>query len=215
MQRLTLTDVIKYGYGGALLTGLSAIVAPSEVETIIAALGAVATPIVILAIGACVYVMHRYVVGEFVIYPATHAIHWALNRSILRRARVRHVTAFLSELGLPFGERRLAYTEIRRDLFKGDTQRRIDLSHAEAHVLWLTFVLGLLATSWLYIYDETRIGVRLALLIFSLFAGFGGLVLDISLHQREGRLLEHSLGVECVKKFLASRGFRVVGESAS
>jgi len=64
LKRFELDRLIRYGYAGFLLVGILLLIVPGQVAPILAAGGTVVTPLVILAVGAAVYTLYRYVFNE-------------------------------------------------------------------------------------------------------------------------------------------------------
>jgi hypothetical protein len=71
-----LDRLIRYGYSGFLLTGILLFLVPTRVHPALEAGGAVVTPLVILAAGAAVYAIYRYVLNELLLAPfVLHPLH--------------------------------------------------------------------------------------------------------------------------------------------
>jgi len=61
---LPLPILVRYAYSGFLAAGLTLFAAPEWSRGVIESGGAIVTPLVILAFGACIYVLYRHVLGE-------------------------------------------------------------------------------------------------------------------------------------------------------
>lgn len=203
-EKLQLTDLIRWGYGGFLLTGIAALFAPSEVKEAIEVGGTVVAPLVILAIGAAVYLLHRYVIGELLVYPLTRFTHFLIDK-YFHGGVPSSPTGFLGDRGVGFWQRRAAYTEIRRGFFQENQRKRLDLDHSEAHVLWLTAVECTGACIYAASGGSTSDAIFRLFLIAAFAATISAMALDIRIHQNEHRLLSrYSSDVEA---FLRNEGY--------
>lgn len=208
IERVQLSQLIRYGYAGFLLVALAALLVPEIVKPAIEAAGPVVAPISVLAIGIFIYVLHRYVIGEFLLYPFTHMLHRALDR--IRRSPTSSTVGYLQELGVPFFQRRAAYTDVRHDLLPEEWRRVLDLRHAEAHIIWLTSIECLGASIYLIIINEQRLarGILFSVAVVSMLAG---IALDIRQNQAETRMLRKHNENAKVSLFLFERGYITAG----
>lgn len=211
LDKLQLNQLIRYGYGGFLLTGIVAFFAPKQIKDAIEAGGTVVSPLVILAIGAAIYILHRYVLGELFIYPITHLFHWLFDK-MFGRGRVSRPTGHLASKGVQFGRRQSAYTDVRRQLFSEDERKRLDLDHSEAHVLWITALESAGAFVYLSSLDLTlpeapSENIYWFFLATTVAVTVSALWLDIRLHQNEYRLLTRTELNPPLDQFLRAKGY--------
>src|SRR5574340_865811 len=103
LKRLSLNQIMRYGYGGFLLVGILAVLEPERVEPAIKAAGIVVAPMIIFALGTAIFVIHRHIFGQYVFYQLTHFLQWLLDRD-------NSPTVFVAKLNIRFGLRRRAYT---------------------------------------------------------------------------------------------------------
>ncbi len=69
---LNLFWLVRYGFGGALVYVILLLAYPVEVKKYTEAAGTVLAPILVLAGGACIYVVYRHLLGEWFLYPLAH-----------------------------------------------------------------------------------------------------------------------------------------------
>lgn len=206
-KHLPLYLFIRYAYGGFLLVGLATVFAPNAVRQALTVAGPAVSLLVIFFAGACIYVVNRHVLGEFLVYPLMHVVHAILDRLTLGQDQSSSVLHFMGTLGVPLLARRAAYTQIRREFLTGPLRVRLDLAHTEVHVLYIT-ALEFTGAS-LYLFLRTAPDVRNALVCLSigilvLIAGF---ITDIQQHKLEYGILTHAFTNDALSTFLSGRGF--------
>ncbi len=146
-SRLTMGQVMRYGYSGFLFALLSACVETARVKQVVDALGTLLATVSCVAIGVSLYVFYREVLAEYILYPMRHIIHTGTDRigRWIDRKRGRppreygSLTAFLGQLGVPLGSRRWVYRTLQATSFvdsKGSM--RFAIFHAEVHVLYIS-----------------------------------------------------------------------------
>jgi len=187
LKRSEVDRLIRYGYSGFLLVGILLFLMPSRVRPAIEAGGAVVAPIAILAAGAAVYTLYRYVLNDFLLSPVVvHPLHGWLDR---RRGQTTNPANFLAEYDVPRRLRHVAYIELRRGFFHEDLRRVFDRNHTEAAIIWLTAVEctvlggGLLPVTGV---SKLRCGLLLGA---GLLATLAAILRDISLFEQECRHL--------------------------
>jgi hypothetical protein len=134
LKEVTLSRILRYSYGGFLLVAIMVTENSGQVKTIIEALGSTVAPLTVVALGGCVFVTYRYVLGELLIFPVVHLIDGLLQ---LRSKESLSPIQYLSSLGVPFGSRRAAYGRLKASLFTDHT-KFLDLIHSEIHILYIT-----------------------------------------------------------------------------
>jgi len=205
LEKFDLSKIIRYGYGGFLLTGIVGLFQPEILKKTIESTGSVVTPLIIFSIGACIYIMYRYVIGEFLLYPFTHFIHFLWDFFHKKNRSATSVTGYLAELGIKFGNRRQAYTEIRRSLLSENIKTRLDVAHSETHILYIT-VLELFVLS---IHLQQSNEPFIIYLLISFVAFVSAICADIQQHQIECRIIKFELSKSELLPFLLSRGYRI------
>jgi len=143
-KRPEMDRLIRYGYSGFLLMGILLFITPDSVRPVLQAGGAVVSPLVILAAGAAVYTLYRYVLNEMFLSPLVlHPLHSLIDRK--RPMPTNPANFLMKEYKVP---RRLghdAYMEVRRGFFPEEQRLVFDRNHTEATIVWLTAVECLVA----------------------------------------------------------------------
>lgn len=209
LEKFNLSKIIRYG--GFLLTGIVSLLHPEILKKTIESTGNVVTPLIIFSIGACIYIMYRYVIGEFLLYPFTHFVHFLWDKIHKKNRVSTSVTGYLAKLGVKFGNRRQAYTEIRRSLLSEKIKNRLDVAHSETHILYIT-VLELFVLS---VYLQQSNKPFIIFLLISLIAFISAICADIQQHQIECRIIKFELPKSDLLPFLSSRGYRILGVSSN
>lgn len=207
LKRTDLDRLIRYGYSGFLLTGIFLFLVPDRVHPALEAGGTVVSPLVILAGGAAVYTLYRYVLNEMFLSPIIlHPLH-SLVDWIGRRDEPSNPANFLAKHNVHFLLRHQAYIEIRRGFFDEEQRRAFDRNHTEATVVWLTAVECTIAGAILL-----RVGVGAVplwkswmLLCVGISTLVAAILMDIRLFQQECRILKTRQND--LPKFLRDRGF--------
>jgi len=205
-EQLQLPRLIRYGYPGFLLVAIAAYFDHHKVHEMVSAAGTVVAPLVVFAIGACIYVLHRYVLGELIIYPGTHFIHWLLDCRSDKQKRTS-VTGYLGSLKVEFGQRRSAYTDIRRGLFSDKQRERLDLDHTDAHIVWLTAVEFAGTAIYLLITNGHDIGPKWFFCVATIPLVISGIMMDIRQNRKEYQLLNTDTMQSKVIEFLKKKGY--------
>ena len=202
---LSLSQIIRYGYGGFLLIGILLIFQPDIIKKSIDSAGAIVAPIAILSIGACIYIIYRYVIGELIIYPLTHLIHYLIDR-IKGKMVISSPVRLFKSYGIPSFQVRSAYNQIRWELLEEADKKRLDFAHSEIHVLYLTSV-EFLITYWILYYNSTT-NVKDYFLIGFFILVIAGFITDIRQHMSEYRFLKSK--EQEIKDFLKKRQFNIL-----
>ncbi len=135
---LGVARLLRYTYGGLLLTFLAVVVAPCETKIAVDALGPVLSPLAALGLGAAIYVVSRHVIGELALFRLTHSIHrwWDSKRQRATTSAVQ----FVQNLGVDNWEARSAYTAVRKQHLEPVEPRPLDVVHSELHMLYITSI---------------------------------------------------------------------------
>ena len=139
LKRVELDRLMRYGYSGFLLVGILLFVIPGRLRPALEAGGTVVTPLVILAAGAAIYTLYRYVLNDmFLSRFVLHPLHAVIDR---KRATLTNPANFLEKVHkVPHGLRHDAYMEVRRDFFVEEQRLSFNRNHTEATIVWLTAV---------------------------------------------------------------------------
>ncbi|MCJ7577544.1 MAG: hypothetical protein MUO91_03755 [candidate division Zixibacteria bacterium] len=205
--RLSISTILRYGYGGFLLVGLLALRDHVQVEAWIKATGTVVAPLIVFCVGACIYVVYRYVVGEFLFYPFMHSVHFLTDRLFYRDGQRTSPTGFLGQGGMCFSQRRQAYTAIRRGFFEPCMRETLNLAHSEIHILYLTAVEFAAATS-LWWTDPSHKVVSWVFIVAAAVTFIAAVVTDINQHKMEYRLLRNLKDKVALTNFLSLTGYQ-------
>jgi hypothetical protein len=143
---LQVETVLGGTYAGLLLSMLSAYYSPDLTQKTVSALGTVLAPLTAVFVGIGIYMFYRVILGECLLYPARHSLHWLIDE-VCRKWRGEpdgfiSFTALLASEGVPFGLRRYIYSELRNsaDIFADGQRQRFDMTHATYHFLYITAV---------------------------------------------------------------------------
>lgn len=215
--KFSLSRLLRYGYGGFLLVGILSLIEQEFVKSSIAAAGSVLAPLVVFFVGVCIFVVYRYVLGEFILYQLTHATHKILDRCMYGKGEVSSPTGYLQSLGVSWWQKRTAYTDIRRELFDKEQQERLDLAHSEIHVLYITAIEFFAAAAYLYlsINGSSRPFSITFFLVGAVLTLIAASITDIQQHRIEYRLLRYGIEFDRLVGFLRKRGYTVKSSAVS
>src|SRR5690242_9745893 len=79
-KELNVSWLIRYGYGGALLYLILLIADPGAVKQYTDSAGSVLAPLLVLGAGACVYVIYRHLLGEWILFPLGHLFDYYTSK---------------------------------------------------------------------------------------------------------------------------------------
>ncbi len=201
---VTPEKVVGYAYAGLLAAVCLGLARPDILEQVVEALGLLLSVAVAFAIGIGIYAFYFNVIGEFILYPFQHTLHFLLDL-IWRKTGQNHTCdiAYLGYLGVPIGLRRQAYETLKSEFYELERRRRIQLAHGEIHVLYLTFVELIVVGIYLVFHQSIP---HAPFLFASLIVYFGALIADIKQHSIEAHLLK-AYNEKELRKFLIKRGF--------
>lgn len=175
--------LLKYSYGGFIVSIIAVLVDPEAVKRVATILGTVLSPLVTIGMGVCIYVLHREVFGELVLYRLLSFAHdcwdWVRGR---KGNRVTNTLAYLGILGVRSGNRRAAYNAVRNSFFKPDMRGRFDILHTELHLLWITVDVLIIASFYQALAMHS---LYLLLPVLTFFLAVLAAVADIRQHQLE------------------------------
>lgn len=197
-------DALGYIYAGVVPALLAAIVDPDGVRSVTATVGPIATAAIALGAGSGIYVLYRRVLGDLMLYPLQHALHRWFDK-LCRRSGVEQTscTGFLSSLGVPWGQRQLAYDSIKHLLLPPQRHRELSHAHGELHFPYLTS--ALLASTATYAAVTGQPGGT-SWLAASAVMLLVALIADTRQHSYEAGLLK-SLNRQELLRFLSDHGF--------
>jgi hypothetical protein len=212
-QELNLNRILRYGYGGLLILIFSTLIKPDTVKTIIDSLGVIIAPFAVLGLGTAFYIIHRYVLGELLMYPIMHHMHDLVDKKQGRTGLGSTSTVtYLKAIGVNNEDKRSAYIASRKQLFDQDIRNNLDISHAELHVLYITFEITFLFAIYLW-YSKTQSHILpnifqpISLMFTSIIVYISATIADIRQHQFECHLLKIQDREGKLKPFLQSLGY--------
>lgn len=198
--RAELDRLIRYSYSGFLLTAILLFLIPDKVGPALQAGGSVVSPLVILAMGAAVYTLYRFVLNEMFLSPLfLHPLDAVLRRkrslsAILKKHKVRYLLVHQ------------AYVEIRRGFFNQEQRRAFDRNHTEATIIWITAVECAFAGAILRFLPQVSVPrwKSVLLLACGVITLISAITMDMHLLAQETRVLR--TGEAHLDEFLQSRG---------
>jgi hypothetical protein len=208
MTDLNLSLVIRYGYAGMLFTTILLVLNRSFVKSLTESAGAVLTPFIVVTIGACIYVVYRHLLGEFILYRLAHFFDNRGSKKNRGTTGALSPHGYLEQLGVPKRQRRDAYNAMRREYLSEPLKKQLDLAHAEVHILYITFVEGaglavylpFSSSSWWTFWIVT---------ISALLVLFCAIAADIKQHRYELNSILSVKQIDELKSFLAARGYKM------
>ena len=109
LGKINFERLLGYTYGGLLLVFLGALVQGEIIQSTVEALGDFLAVLATFGIGAAIYVIHRYVIGELFLYPSLHLLHDTWDRKQERSGiDSTNTITFLQTLGVKRSECRAA-----------------------------------------------------------------------------------------------------------
>jgi hypothetical protein len=137
---LTIRELLRYGYGGALALLMAVIIIPDETESMVDALGATLSALVALAVGASIYALYRPIIGQVFFYGLAENIHRKLSRR--RKAGYACRSHFLEDrFKVNPSDSLNAYRLIRNsELHDREIRNSFHIQHSEISILQVTFV---------------------------------------------------------------------------
>ena len=176
---------------------------PSAVKTVTDNAGPVLAPLLVLSVGACIYVVYRYIIGEWILYRVTHWVDSITAKDSAGRdlSPIRH----LRKLGVPRRESRAAYNALRHEFLDDKVKKQLDFAHAEIHVLYITCI-ELISLSIFLAATGMKKQYPL-ILIVGLVVLCGAMATDIQQHRSEVRTIRSNKAEAEVRDFLRAKGF--------
>lgn len=167
-------------------------------------LGGVLSVFAVIAIGFVIFIFYRYIIGEYIIFPIQHIIHYLFD-IILKRTKEKTTSSInlLKHLEVPNGIRRDAYTSIRDAFIDDKTRARWDLIHGEIHALYITSIIFLGISVFLKLNINGN-NIWLWALI-GIIVLISAIIADTHQHMVETRMIK-ALNREDLKKFLIQEG---------
>jgi hypothetical protein len=204
VNELGVSRILRYSYGGLLLTLLAAIINPQAVSPIANALGTVLAPLAALGFGVGIYVVHRHVIGEFFLYPLLSFFHDFIDRKKGRLlANSTNCVKYIEELGVEKGDCRAAYIAARGTFFESSVREHLDIVHSELHMLWITVDETVLAGLYLAAKGRPTFLVFAISMIVAICAALA----DIHQHQLECHMLKMAARDGKLRIFFQETGY--------
>lgn len=183
--RVTLRELLRYGYGGVLASVVCWLIWPSETPGVIKTLNPGLTALGVFMVGIGVYAFHRALVNGFL-----ECLHWHLHSlGVTGRTCVRHYLE--KEQRIPRRDSLNAFRVVRdSELFTDRVRDQFHVQNSEVAVLNLTFtvlmgaVLLLLGQQWWRSYWD-RVPLLVGLVFAGLVSGAAGVFAEISICRQE------------------------------
>lgn len=189
-----LRELLRYGYAGVLCLAIAALVDRAWVTTLTRDLGAVLSPLVVLALGAILHIVAKTLLQDWFLWRFVH--WWHRDRT---RCKIHYLE---DECGVKRWRGHEAYALVRDTLMDDVLRERFHLQHSEGHLLFLTaFVCGIAALlGFVGVLPNTiPCSVYASLLAIALVASVAAVRQDITLCRAEcaeirtlGLILENS-----------------------
>lgn len=136
IEKLSLNKFLNYGYSGFLLLGIIYLNDNLFVRSLVENLGPVISVILTLSLGATAFIAYRYILGELLIYPLGHVLHKFISPKTSTLVFLKDVMSVKYNV---FFLRNI-YNSIRRRFFSKELLGKLDLAHAEIHVIYVTAI---------------------------------------------------------------------------
>jgi hypothetical protein len=204
LKRFELDRLIRHGYAGFLLVGILLFVVPTNVAPVLAAGGSVVTPLVILAVGAVIYTLYRYVFNEMIFVRFVHQFHAHLDRN--RKTPTNPANYLVKVYHVPEELGHDAYVALRRGFLTEAQRFSFDRNHTEATIVYLTFVECIISGGILLALRDNTIPnwKSWVLVAFGIVNFVAAVRFDIRLFREECRIL--AANARHLPKFLQSQG---------
>jgi len=215
LKRFELDRLLRYGYAGFLMIGILLFVVPGKVGPVLAAGGTVVTPLVVLAAGAAVYTLYRYVFNEMLWVRRLHRIHAFLDKKRRVPIPTNPANYLVKEWNVPVELGHDAYVEVRRGFFSKQQRASFDRNHTEATIVYLTGVECSIAGCILFVVqvDGMAPWKPWLLLVSGVLTFIAAINLDLRLFRHECRIL--AANPQELPKFLRDHGLTLGASSAA
>lgn len=206
LNELGISRLIRYSYGGFLLLFIVSIINPEIVKSIINSLGTIISILVILNIGASIFVIHRYVLVEIFEFPLIDCIHNVIDYFHKNTgADSTSPFKYIKSLGVKKGNSRAAYLAIRKEFFDSEKRKNVDIIHSELHILYITAEETLLTGIYLLYWDNQFHYIYLFTL--SIIFALSAIIADIKQLQLECHSLKIKNSEGKLRSFLLEIGY--------
>lgn len=185
IEKLSLNKFLNYGYSGFLLLGIIYLNDNSFVRNMVENLGPVISTILTLSAGATVFIAYRNIIGELIIYPTTHLLHKLISPETSTLVFLKEVLSIKYNVFLL----RNVYNSIRRRFFSRELLSKLDLAHAEIHVIYVTAIQLIGNFFYLGIYKANDAN-KFYWIVIGLTFLIVGIIADIWQHSNECSLLK-------------------------
>lgn len=99
----------------------------------------------------------------------------------------------------------MSYESIKNELFEENTLRKIQLSHGELHVLYLTFIESSIMIILIKWFNFSMIS-PFPFIFISCVSFIGAIISDIRQYSYEAHIIKN-IGAEKIKEYLSKNGF--------
>ena len=204
---LTIRESLRYGFTGSFILIALCVVWPAKTPEYLIKLGSVSSFILILSSGAVFYTFVRTILGAFVFYPISDALHRFFRLLFVKKAAAISCTAhyMMHVFGVRYWTYRDAFALIRdqQDLIPERAREQLHVRHSELHLAYCAAVIAFSAGWRLYIESRCNqahgmIALGAALLITALLG-------DIELCRAE------CLQLKLINKYKVTQRLRSAG----
>lgn len=178
--------IMGYFYSGLLPLLVLSIEAPLFLKNIINSCGPLLTMVFSFGIGIGVYSIYFRIIGELIIFPFQHLIHFFFDsfRNINNSGSTIRI---LISYGVPIMKCRMAYQALKENFFVDDLHKELQISHGEIGVLYITSVI-MFFSYFIILYINGFASFAYLYLSIGMFVP--GLISDTIQHSKEAHLLK-------------------------
>lgn len=187
-----LERLIGYFYSGMLPAILFTIEYPQKMKLFFDAMGAFLGFLAIFSIGIGIFCAYFHLIGELILYPAQHIIHYLLDIVKPNKNKITSTIRFFrKEFGVPLLQTRSVYELVKNEFYVAKQKYSLHLIHGELHVLSITGTICLIYYFITHKYQYLLLGA-VSFIIW--------LIADTRQHSKEAMLMNREK--EEIKDFL-------------
>ena len=205
LNKLSIDKMIRYSYTGFLLIILSVIFNKSEILPIIKDLGAGITIVFGLTIGAFLFTIYRYIIGELFLYWLVHIVHWIIELPFKEKV---NIFSFVFQKKISVFKSRIVYNYLRRSFFNEQDRKKYDFAHSEIHLVYITSIVLFIIYLYIVLLLELKEGYSTIVLLTSIVLLIAGIIMDIQQHRIEIRKLKYDQDDEEINEILKKIGVK-------
>jgi len=176
MDKLSMRELLRYGYTGILCVFVAVLVNRPWMVSLRAALGDVLSPLAALAVGAAVYLVFKTLVGDRFLSRSVQWFHADPDRCKLIYLE--------STFRIPREQSLIAFGFVRDQLMKQHPRERFHLQHSEGYLLYLTAIVCLVGFAFSLLKPQSC-GLSLGLFATVVIASVAGVRSDLDVCRAE------------------------------